>query len=101
MNKLVETPLEEHSRSLFTALVHKHYSLAQLNLIFAKLSSFILNKHYNYFPLANNISDEIFQPLPKHVLRLLFLKFLLFLLLPSFTRLILLIYSKLQIPMCV
>ena len=42
MNKLVETPLDDHSRSLYTALIHKHYSLAQLNFIIAKLSSFIL-----------------------------------------------------------
>ena len=39
MTKLVETPLDDHSRSLYTALVHKHYSLAQLNFIIAKLSS--------------------------------------------------------------
>ena len=44
MNKLVETPLDDHSRSLYTALIHKHYSLAQLNFIIAKLSSFILKK---------------------------------------------------------
>ena len=33
MNKLVETPLDDHSRSLYTALVRKHYSLAQLNFL--------------------------------------------------------------------
>ena len=45
MNKSVETPLDDHySRSLHTSLVHKHSSLAQLNFIFAKLSSFILKK---------------------------------------------------------
>ena len=65
MNKLVETPLDDHSRSLYTALVHKHYSLAQLNFIIAKLSSFILKKQYKYFSL--NISDEILQSLPKHI----------------------------------
>ena len=64
MNKLVETPLDDHSRSLYTALIHKHYSLAQLNYIFAKLSSFILKKQYKYFSL--NVSDEIFQSVPKH-----------------------------------
>ena len=64
MTKLVETPLDDHSRSLYTALVHKHYSLAQLNFIIAKLSSFILKKQYKYFSL--NISDEILQTLPKH-----------------------------------
>ena len=64
MNKLVETPLDDHSRSLYTALVHKHYSLAQLNFIIAKLSSFILKKQYKYFSL--NISEEILQTLPKH-----------------------------------
>ena len=65
MNKLVETPLDDHSHSLYTALVHKHYSLAQLNFIIAKLSSFILKKQYKYFSL--NVSDEILQPLPKHI----------------------------------
>ena len=65
MTKLVETPLGDHSRSLNTALIHKHYSLAQLNFIIAKLSSFILKKkQYKYFSL--NVSDEIFQSLPKH-----------------------------------
>ena len=64
MTKLVETPLDDHSRSLYTALVHKHYSLAQLNFVIAKLSSFILKKQYKYFSL--NISDEILQTLPKH-----------------------------------
>ena len=44
MNKLVETPLDDHSRSLYTALIHKHFSLAQLNFIIAKLSSFFLKK---------------------------------------------------------
>ena len=57
MNKLVETPLDDHSHSLYTALVHKHYSFAQLNFIIAKLSSFILKKQYKYFPLTNRISD--------------------------------------------
>ena len=66
MNKLVETPLDDNSGSLYTALVHKHYSLAQLNFIIAKLSSFILKKQYKNFPLTNNISDEIIQSLPKH-----------------------------------
>ena len=64
MNKLVETPLDDHSRSLYTTLIHKHYSLAQLNFIIAKLSSFILKKQYKYFSL--NVSDEILQTLPKH-----------------------------------
>ena len=64
MNKLVETPLDDHSRSLYTALVHKHYSLAQLKFIIAKLSFFILKKQYKYFSL--NISGEVLQTLPKH-----------------------------------
>ena len=38
MNKLVETPLYDHSRSLYTALLHEHYSLAQLNFSVTKLS---------------------------------------------------------------
>ena len=67
MKKLVETPLGDHSPSLLTALVHKHYFLVQqLNFIIAKLSSFLLKTQYKYFPLANNISDEIIQSLPKH-----------------------------------
>ena len=66
MNKLVETPLDDHSRSLYTGLVHKIYSLAQLNFIIAKLSSFIMEKQYKYFPLTNNISDEILHSLLKH-----------------------------------
>ena len=49
MNKLVETPLDYHSRSLYTALVHKHYSLAQLNFIIAKISPFILRQAYKDF----------------------------------------------------
>ena len=64
MNKLVETPLDDHSRSLYTALVHKHYSLAQLNFIIAKLSSFIVKKQNKYFSI--NVSDEILQTFPKH-----------------------------------
>ena len=64
MNKLVETPHDDHSRSLYTALIHKHHSLAQLNFINPKLSSFILKKQYKYFSL--NVSDEILQSLPKH-----------------------------------
>ena len=64
MNKLVESPLDDHSRSLYTALIHKHYSLAQLNFIIAKPSSFNLKKQYKYFSL--NVSDEILQTLPKH-----------------------------------
>ena len=65
-NKLVETPLDDHSRSLYTALVHQHYSLAQLNSLIAKLSSFILKKQFKYFSLLSNIFDEIIQSLPKH-----------------------------------
>ena len=66
-NKLVVTPLDGHFRTLYTALVHKHYSLAQLNFIIAKLSFFILKKkQYKYFPLTNIISDEILHSPPKH-----------------------------------
>ena len=61
MNKLVETPLDDHSRSRNTSLVHKHHSLAQLNFIIAKRSSFILKKQYKDFPTTHNVSDEIFQ----------------------------------------
>ena len=66
MNELVKTPLVDLSRSLYTALVQKHYSLAQLNFIIAKLSSFILERQYKYFPSTNTISDEVIQSLPKH-----------------------------------
>ena len=66
LNKLVETPLDDHSRSLYTALFHKHFSLAQLNFIIAKLSSFILKIQYKYCSLTSNNSDEIIQSLPKH-----------------------------------
>ena len=38
MNKLVETPLDGHSRSLQVSLVHNHYSIAQTKLHF--VSSF-------------------------------------------------------------
>ena len=53
MNKLVETPLDDHSRSLYPALVHKHYSRAQLYFIIAQtllvhikktIQIFLLNK---------------------------------------------------------
>ena len=67
MNKLVETPLDDHSRSPNTSLVHKHHSLAQLNFIIAKLSSVILKKQYKYFPTTHFVSDEITQSLTKHI----------------------------------
>ena len=50
MNKLVETPLDDHSRSLYTALVHNHHSLSHLNFFIAKLSSFILKNNTNISP---------------------------------------------------
>ena len=107
MNKLVETPLDDHSRSLYTVLVHKHYSLAQLNIIIAKLSSFlssfILKKLYKYFSLTSNISDEIIQSLPKHnpLSNISEPTTVLFLLLHFFLRPLLTMYSKLQTLTCV
>ena len=65
-NKLVETTLDNHSRSLYTCLVQKN-SIAQLNFIIAKLSSFILNKQNKYLPATTNIPDEK-TALPKHIL---------------------------------
>ena len=35
MPRLVETPLDHYSRSLYTSLASKHYSIAQLNFIIA------------------------------------------------------------------
>ena len=69
MNKLVQTPHDHHSRPLFTSLVHKRNSIAQLTFIIAKLSSFILKKnYYKHFPPATtNLPDEINKALPKHV----------------------------------
>ena len=89
MNKLEKTPLDNHSRSLYTVFVHIHHSLAQLKFIIAKLSSFILKKQYNSFPSTKKISMKLFN------------LFQLFLLLHSFTRPLLPIYSKLQTPRCV
>ena len=65
MTELVEAPLNDHSRSLYTSLVHENYSLAQMNFLIAILSSLILKKQYKYFP--NNIHAEINNALPKHI----------------------------------
>ena len=102
MNKLVESPIEDHSRSLYTALAHKHYSLAQLDFIIAKLSSFILKKkRYKYFSLTSNISDEIIQSLPKHKHSSTISEPSTVPLLHSFIHPLLPTYSKLQTLMCV
>ena len=61
MNKVVETPLDDHSRSVYTSLVHKRY------FIIAKLSSSIFKKQYNYFPAISNCPDEIKKALSKHL----------------------------------
>ena len=42
ITKLNETPLDDHSGSLYAALVHKHDSTAQPNFVIGKRSSFIL-----------------------------------------------------------
>ena len=69
MTKLVETPVDDHSRVLYTSLVHKHNSIAELKFVIAKLSFFILEKqYYKYFPTKHNINDEIIIAFPKHVL---------------------------------
>ena len=67
MCKIVETPLDHLSRSLYTSLGSKHHSIAHLNYITAKLSSFILNKQYKYFPSTQNITEKIQNALPKHI----------------------------------
>ena len=55
---------------VLTSLVHKHHSLAQLNCVIAKLSSFIkCKKQYKYFPTTHNVSDEITQSPTKHIPR--------------------------------
>ena len=53
LNKLVETPLDDHCRSLYTSLVHKHYSNEQLDFIIAKVSSFILKITKQVLPSQN------------------------------------------------
>ena len=67
MNDLVETPLDDHSRSLYTSLVYKQNSNAQLNFIIAKLSTFVLKKKYKCFPATTKVPDESNKALPKHV----------------------------------
>ena len=63
LNEFVE--IDDHSRSLYTSLLHKHYSIAQLIFISAKFYSFTLKKQYEHFPATTNISDEINKALPK------------------------------------
>ena len=97
MNKLVESPLEDHARFFYTSLVNKHYSIAQLNFIIAKLSSFILKKkNYQYFPATTNFPDELIEALPIMFLPLLFLKSQLFLLQHLRNNLLLRMSSRLQ-----
>ena len=66
-----KNPLDDHSCSLYTSFVHKRHSyniaIAQLTFIIGKLSSFILNKQYQYFPTAHNITEDIKNALPKHI----------------------------------
>ena len=50
MNKLVKTPLDVHSRSLHTSILHEHYSIAQLNFVIAEFSSFILKNTIQIIP---------------------------------------------------
>ena len=65
--KLAETPLDDHSLSLESSLVQKHYSIAQMTFLIAKLSSFFRKKRYKYSPDTNNITEEINKALPKHI----------------------------------
>ena len=58
MNKLVETPLDDTSRSLYSSRVHEQHSIAQLNFIIAKLSSFILKKPIQFFSATTKNPDE-------------------------------------------
>ena len=67
MTKIVETSLDDHSRSRYTSLVHKHYSIAQLIFIIATLSSFILKKLYKYFSTTHSITEEIRNDFPKSI----------------------------------
>ena len=67
MITLVETPLDDLSSSLHTSLIRNHYSIAQSNLIIAKVSSFILKKKLELFPATTNIPDEIHKALPKPI----------------------------------
>ena len=60
MNKLVESPSDDDSRSLYTSFVRKHYLIAELD-------SFILKKQSKYFPATTNIPDVINNALPKQV----------------------------------
>ena len=69
-NNFVETPLDDHSRSLYTFLVHKHYSLAQLIFIIAKLSSFILKKNNtNIYILLIMFPTKLFNLHPNIILQ--------------------------------
>ena len=46
-------------------MVHKLWSIAQLNFIFAKFSAFILKKQDKFFPAIANTPEETTNPLPK------------------------------------
>ena len=59
VTKLVETPLDDQSHSPYASLVLEHYFIAQLIFVNAKLSSFVLKKQYEYFPITTNITEEI------------------------------------------
>ena len=66
MYKFAETPLDDHSRFLFTSVVHKHYSLAQLNFVIAKHSSFFLKEQYKYSAATTNISEKTIKAFPNN-----------------------------------
>ena len=61
MTNLVETPLDDHSPTLYTSLDPKYFSIVQLNFVIAKLSSFI------HVPTTHNINTKINNVFSKHV----------------------------------
>ena len=65
MNKVVENPFDDHSRSLHIQLVHKNHSIAQLNFISARILSF--NSRKKHLNDTTTISVEINKALPKLV----------------------------------
>ena len=48
LESLLDSPLDDHSRSYYTSIVHHHYSYNELMFILAKLTQYILKKQYKY-----------------------------------------------------
>ena len=61
------SPFDDHSCSLDTSGVHKHYSIAQRNFVIAKLTFFNPKKQNKYFSTKHNINEKSSNALPKHV----------------------------------